>query len=444
MFKKSKLAIVISGLMLLSACGGSSDNSPSTETGHDHHDHDHQHEDNIGRLAISEHNSTTVRVRDIKSGNENKLTLAHQPSGLYGSASHRFLLALSRDNHSVEIFDGGLYKEPHGDHDDLHAVAPTSLLKITTEYQPTHYRTLNDRANIFFDGKNTLAKAAAFYDFSDDDLINAQKNPENLRHYQFPTYMHGVGEPLGTTVLAPVRAATAKGVLPSAVAQYDYDETSKQYTEVQKFADACPSLHGAISTNTVSAFGCSDGVLLISRENNQFTATHIKNPAGLAREVSKGKFARVGGFDGVATSGVLAAWASGELWALNIADKSLTKVDWTGGDATAKYSTAYMDDEGKYLLVLDTAGNIHVLDVAQNFKNIKKIHVIDKMPNLTGHAAVGIVASPRNDDVYIVNSDAKQIAVLNLHELALEAPIQLDFVPEKLAWLGFTGEAVSH
>ena len=298
--------------------------------------------------------------------------------------------------------------------------------------RPTHYRDNETRSAFFFDGDNENALLSSIIDFNDDEILN-----NTVRSLELSNAMHGVAEPRGDFLLASYRAAEASSVLPDQVELFKFDSNSGEYDVVERFEEHCPSLHGAFSTEDASVFGCSDGVLVIRQNGELFSAEKITNPA----EMAEG--ARIGSFSGFADSNVLAGWARGKLYAIDLDHNTIELVDWTGG-SEAEYSTAKMDDEGNILMVLNKAGGLHLLDAKDNFKHLIEIKVLTALPAVEGHARISIASNKSNEDVYITDAVNNQLVVVNLEHQELEASISLPFTPKHVAWVGIAADGHDH
>jgi hypothetical protein len=149
--------------LVLTACGGGSDD--------DSHDHDHAGIDTAGRLAIAENASPTLHLHDLDSGRiAHRLTLAHAPSAVYASPGRRYALAFQRPQDSVQVIDGGIWQEDHGDHDHDYRAEPQLLTLRLAGPQPTHYDDRAGQAAIFMDGRASTAQNASARLINDDSL----------------------------------------------------------------------------------------------------------------------------------------------------------------------------------------------------------------------------------------------------------------------------------
>ena len=419
---------ILLAVMSLTACKGSSSNS----SGDEHQSGDFDTSSN-GRLVISFADTAEVAVMDLQDGSEiERISLNNIASAVHSSPQHRFALIAQRDQGEVQIIDGGMYQEDHGDHLHPYEETPSLISKAFSGAKPTHYREHEGQAAFFLDGDSEQSLLSKVISFNDEAILHNEE-----RSLELDNFMHGVAEPRDEYLLATYRPAEAVSVLPEQVELYKFNTASAGYDLVERFDEACPSLHGAFSTEEASVFGCSDGVLMIKQEGDTFTASKIANPDSMA----EGE--RIGSFSGHADGHVVAGWASGKLYQLNIDAESLVQIDWTQGEAV-EYSTAKMDDEGTVLLVLDKQGSVHLLDVEDDFSRLSKIKIIEEMPELTGHSSVAITTNYANEEAYFVDSVAQKIVVIDVEEAHLEGSIDLAFTPKALAWVGIAEAEHDH
>lgn len=426
--KMAKRALpLLVAVTLLSACKDSSDNKV------DKHQTSGYDVNKTGRLVVTAAESSELAIFSVQDGSLiERFNLNNPASGLYSSPQSRFALVAQRDHNQVQVLDGGVYQEDHGDHLHPYEKDPQIIEQVLNGVRPTHYRDNETRSAFFFDGSGENALLSSVIDFNDNEILN-----NNIRSLELSTAMHGVAEPRGNFLLATYRAPTATSVLPDQVELFKFNSNSGNYDVIERFEERCPALHGAFSTEDASVFGCSDGVLVIRQNGESFSAEKIANPAGMTAGT------RIGGFSGFADSNLLAGWASGELYALNLDNSSIELVDWTGGSA-AEYSTAKMDDEGNILMVLNKTGGLHLLDANDNFKHLIEIQVLSALPTLEGHASISIASSKSTDDVYITDAVNNQLVVVNLEHKELEKSISLPFAPKHVTWVGIPGETEEH
>ena len=87
----------------------------------DHHDHgEHGEIELAGRLLIGDGETGDLSVIDLETGHvhQNEFDLGSRAGRIYPTKSGRFAIAVSSDANAVNIIDGGMYLEAHGDHFD--------------------------------------------------------------------------------------------------------------------------------------------------------------------------------------------------------------------------------------------------------------------------------------------------------------------------------------
>ena len=434
---KKVLPILISTL-LLSACKDSSNND-SNDKALEHHD-----ESETGRLVVSssgiENGDGTIDTPEIAVLNAQdgalieRFPLVNYASQVYTSPQARFALIAQKDQNQVQIVDGGLYQEDHGDHLHPYDIAPTVMDLTFNGVRPTHFRDNESRSAFFFDGNKGDALMASIVDFDDDEILSG-----NVRNLELESAMHGTAEPREDYLISTYRNEEKSGA--DQVELHKFNSDSGNYDFVKRFEELCPGLHGSFSTEEASVFGCKDGVLVISQEGDTFTSSKIVNTAEVTA-IAEGAY--ISGFRGFADSHVIAGYAKGELIAIDLDEKTMAIANWRGNNADAVYSTAAMDDEGTVLMVLNSDGGLHLLDANNNFSHLKTIQVLDGVPELEGWDRISIIPSKASENVYITDPDNNRLVVVNIEHQEVETPIELPFTPKHATWVGVPGETHSH
>ena len=254
---------------------------------HDDHD-DHAMEDHAmeeggeihGRLLIADGSEARVSILDLEDGHVDlhALQVAAASATLYSSPSGRFVYAISRgpeDNDDrVQIFDGGIYLEEHGDHFDLVEDGVSELALGTTDERPVHVAVHGGYVAIFHDGSG---RAALFDEHELEEEGNAYE-PVWLE----AGLQHGAVVPLGEEYVVvssnnPDYPATATSSLPLGVEVRTLDDTVV-YNASNR---ACPGLHGEAANHHGVLFGCTGGVLFIEGHDGDFEHVFIPNPSSM-------------------------------------------------------------------------------------------------------------------------------------------------------------------
>jgi hypothetical protein len=406
------LAAALSATLLLAACGGGSNS--------DDHDDDY-HIDTLGRLVIAD-GSPTVRVLDLDSGTVvQNFTLDHAPSALYASPGQRYALAVQRTQDQVQFIDGGIYQEDHGDHLHDYKRNPSLLNWRLGGVRPTHYEVHGHLGALFMDGLDASNLPAEAVVLTDASLAAGQA----LARLTLPRAMHGTAEPRGNFLLTTYREAGSETTLPSQVELYQRSDDSG-YSFVQRFETPCPRLHGSYSIASHSAFGCSDGVLVVTQDGSNFSARKLPNPVDLDPGV------RIGTIIGHPERANFIGIASpGHFFDIDPVAGTLTRINWAQGRTRRAHA---MDAKGRHLLILDDQGTLHVLDGNAGWAVRATLPAITSMPTAAPFPTIAVNRAAHR--AYLSDPNGSRIVVVDLETASLAAPIALNFNPTLLTWVG--------
>ena len=243
---------------------------------HDHAmEHGHGHELELaGRLLIGDGETGALSVIDLETGHvhENEFDLGSRAGRIYPTGSGRFAIAVSSDANAVNIIDGGMYLEEHGDHFDM-VEQEVSLLGINlTGDRPVHMYVGGEWATVYYDGSGDFL------------LINEHELEEEGSSY-VPIKMnagaqHGAVIPLeddlfAVTIQHPNFAQNPTEYrLPIGAEIWDLDGNSLHR------AEGCPDLHGDAGNGHMAVFGCTGGVLMVENHHGEYEDAFIPAPAG--------------------------------------------------------------------------------------------------------------------------------------------------------------------
>ena len=194
----------------------------------------------------------------------------------------------------------------------------------------------------------------------------------------------------------------------------------------QRFDVPCHDLHGSYSNASYSAFGCSDGVLVIQQNGSAFTASKIANPPALPAGVRIGTIAghpKEVRFMGLA--------APGHVFEIDPARSAITPITWAEGRTRRAHA---FDRTGRHFVLLDDTGVTHWLDAQAQWRVAKTLPVVAQMP--TAAPFPTLLSSRARDTLFVTDVAAKQIAVIDSQNIAVTQRIGLDFSPNGQAWLG--------
>ena len=405
--------IALTALLAVAACGGGDDGGGG---------HTPERIDSAGLLALTEAGQPTVRLLDLdKAVVTHSLKVANAPSDIVASPGGRYALAVQRLQDQAQVIDGGLWQEDHGDHLHDYRAEPRLLTGALSGPRPTHYEVKDGTAALFMDCVADAQQPAAVQVLTEASL--ARIVPDSS--FTLPAAVHGTAEPRGSGfMLVSARTDDAPGTLPNAVDLYQ--RGAGGWTMAQRFDVPCPDLHGSYSNASYSAFGCSDGVLVIQQNGSAFTASKIANPPALPAGVRIGTIAghpKEVRFIGLA--------APGHVFEIDPARSAITPITWAEGRTRRAHA---FDRTGRHFVLLDDTGVTHWLDAQAQWRVAKTLPVVAQMP--TAAPFPTLLSSRARDTLFVTDVAAKQIAVIDSQNIAVTQSIGLDFSPNGQAWLG--------
>ncbi|MEJ6476929.1 hypothetical protein [Pseudoalteromonas piscicida] len=436
------MAVAISAA-LLSACGGTEHtivkvDPPTQEIGdgeHDDHDHGDAVTDTNGRLLVTSAGSNVVNLYSTadKSLIE-AFGVTHYPKYVYSSENHRFAVLVQRDEGLVEFIDSGLYQEAHGDHFHMHQDAPAVAEFHFESVKPTHVTAGGSGVAIFSDGDKDSQQNAGVVMFSEAHISGEQSEVAQL-HYE--TYMHGAAQARGEFLISTIRDPQSETSLPSQIGLYHAH--GDHFHQESVFDVSCPALHGSAQSEDVIAFGCGDGVALITQQGEAFSAVKVANPDYFA----EGQ--RIGTLKGHHDAAQFIASAGNDVLMVEPEEGHIEQLTWqpSEGYRLASFGFSFA---GEHVVVMDTAGKLSVFaahehDGEHHWETAGELQVstadLTAMPE--GHS-FQITFSQAEQAVYVSDPIAKQIKKIDLEAAELVDTFELDYIPEKLVWLGITGE----
>ena len=388
-------------------------------------DHDHDHAETTGRLVIAQSGAPTAHVFDL---DEETLiaafTIDFPASAVNPSPDRRYAVVLQRSDNVTQFIDGGIWQEDHGDHLHDYVEDPLLLAMKLDGVRPTHFEVHDELAALFFDGNGATGDNAGVAMLTDDSITDGDTEAT----LDLPVAMHGTAEPRGDFLLTTYRdPADTSTTLPSAVELYERKGTG--YDFVERFAEPCTVLHGSYSNETHSAFGCGDGVLLVEQDGDSFTASKVPNPAGMAVG------ARIGTIVGHHELADFGGWAGSAFYVIDTSAGTMTEVDWNGAAAVTRAAHA-MDAHGENFLILDSDGDLHFLDPADDWNSRGVLE--DVVGSFTASPAPqpAIVVSLAGEVAFVSDPDDQSVAIIDLESRSLIERIDLGFTPAGFTWLG--------
>ena len=425
--RPTRLLPALAAAGVLAACGGA--NEPAADR-HDH-GHDHAHLETAGRLAVADAGQPTLRLFDLDA----QPPLAHAfmlddvPSALYASPGDRYVLAYQPDR--VQFVDGGIFQEPHGDHDDDRKIDPGLVPWRLTGTRPAHYDLQAGlQAAVFMDGSasETPVQPASVQIVTDGSIAAGQVRAS----LDYAEPLHGLAEPVGDFLFAASRAADAPDALPTHLEQFRRDGAA--YAAVRQVPTRCNSMHGSFAAQRFIVAGCEDGVLAVALDDDgSFTDRKITTPL------------RVGTIAGHPASGAQFVAIANEGSPPNQTTRFFA-VDAIAGTAAPLLPQGWRDGRvrrahvfdrsGERLFVLDDEGTLYVLQRSGSaWSTAARLPgTIPEMPPAAPWPA--LAASGARDEIYLSDPQAQRIRVLDAISGTQRSEFGLGYTPSALAWVG--------
>lgn len=401
----------------------------------DHDDHAMEEEAELhGRLLIADGSEARVSILDLETGHVDlhALEVAAASATLYSSPSGRFVYALSRgpeDNDDrVQIFDGGIYLEEHGDHFDLVEDDVSALTLGTTDERPVHVAVHGGHVAIFHDGSG---RAALFDEHELEEEGNAYE-PVWLE----AGLQHGAVVPLDeeyavVTSNNPDYPATASSSLPLGVEVRTLDNTVV-YDASNR---ACPGLHGEAANHHGVLFGCVGGVLFIHGHDGEFHHDFIPNPS------SMNEAARIGSVYAHEEAELFFGSASyrnddgdrvnGGLWAIDAEGESMTQV--LPATAEKRVLRAAYDGHGEVAFFLTYDGTLNAVD-AESGELMEAIELVEPFDGDTSPSITTV-----GDLLYVTDRVHGRVIEFNLDHGHAEREWNVGGEPRSVAFAGIGG-----
>lgn len=416
---------LITLLGFLSACGGG-DTKLIERDPIPVDDHDEATPATKGRLLIADKDQSKVSVWEIA----DKQILAEYSvtdiaSAIYASPSYRYGVVVQRNADKINIVDSGLFQEDHGDHLDDEVESPMLLSFTIDDSRPTHYVKNAEQIAIFYDGNAATTTPAKVGVFTEANLMN--NTAGNWLNYN--THMHGAAQARGEFLLSSIRNPASTSTLPDNVGLYK--NNAGIFEEQSIFSDDCPGLHGSAQNTNKILFGCTDGVLVITQNGNEFTSSKILNTADFSGTM------RIGTVEMHEDSSDAIGIASGKIFVIDTLANSMTPINWVDRSiASAPGATAYdFADDGELFVILDNQGYITTIDT-NNWQVIDRFKVVaSDFTNLATGTRYELALTPGHN-AYVSDPITKKIHEIDLDENTSTEILQLNFTPLKITWLG--------
>ena len=190
--------------------------------------------------------------------------------------------------------------------------------------------------------------------------------------------------------------------------------------------DPCNWLHGEAATKTTVAFGCTDGVLLISKTDEGLTSTKISAPQE--------------DIDNNIRVGTVAAHDEVSYFLGNYGKNKYVEIDpventLTPKDIAIDYSRFAFSKDGKYIVFLGRDGSLGVVDTTSR----ELVHQSLVTSESTGenHGAADPKMELGKGMVYITNPAEGSIVVFDLTTLSIKTKFEVGGMPTMVTRLDY-------
>lgn len=359
-----------------------------------------------GRLVTSSATLAEAYVVDLDTLAVSTVPVAGPGAAVQGSGgTSPFVWIANYPTGPVEILDVGSYITPHTDHFHLDKTDPALHPFSIEGPQPTHVVEHDGLVAAYFDG---LGEAHMFSEaqLSTGGDVDVEVLATNMPHHGVALSWH---EHLLITegeVADPPDPQWGE-TIPVGVAVYDLEDPSAAIHQTP----ACTKLHGETAQPDYVAYGCDEGVLVVTHDGDVFSSEVLDYPAGA--------IGRAYGLKSHASSSLVV----GDL------GPALVSIDPISGTVTSHSLPAaqksFVFEDGDHLLVLGADGSLYRVALADFSVEGEPLPLVDAFGDLD--AGMVLVAADR---LYLMDSrDTAVLAVdLDAWEL-LSLSIELPSAP---------------
>ncbi len=222
-----------------------------------------------GRLVVASATLPEVYVVDLDTFASWTVPVAAPGAiiqGAEGTSPYSWMAHYGDDR--VEIIDVGSRVTAHGDHFHLSKKDPSLHPFSMSDPQPTHIVTHDGKVAVYFDGLGE-AHIVSTTQLSSGGEIDIEVVPTNMPH-------HGVALVWHDHLLISTAVEVEGMPSPAGVAVYDLSDTSTPVHET----GTCTALHGETAREDYVAFGCGEGILLVTHDGTEFSSEMLAYPEG--------------------------------------------------------------------------------------------------------------------------------------------------------------------
>ena len=380
-----------------------------------------------GRLLVGDGETGALSVIDLESGevHQDEFDLGSRAGRIYATASGRYAVAVSSDANTAHIFDGGIYLEEHGDHEDL---VEDDLRRLDVDLagdRPVHLYTAGEWATIFYDGSGDVV------------LINEHELEEDGDQFAPVGFNagphHGAAIPLDDDLFAvslqhpDFAQSPADYRLPIGAEVRDLDGNVLYSAEA-----GCPDLHGDAGNGHMAIFGCTGGALAVEAHDGDFEDWFIAAPEGSPADFRLTSIFGYAGLDhfyalGSAVGLYLVEPEEGEMEQLIPASDALRPIQVS------------ISHDGELLVVVMSDGELRVYDAHDADLLAASSDILSDAIDPSFWARPHIATAPGH--LFVTDSAAGQVIALEVHgdELEVVESWEISGKPTKVAFVGILG-----
>ncbi|MCG7497417.1 hypothetical protein MHO82_11120 [Vibrio sp. Of7-15] len=416
---KKLLALTIS-LILMGCNTGTND---TAATGHEP-EHGHNEASLPGRLMISDADSASVHVLNTEDlALVEQISVQNPISDLHVSPSFRYALAVQKQQGIVQVIDGGVWSEPHGDHSHDYTKTPVLLSGEFNEVTPSQFKIEGNKATLFYEGDETSGVSAQFKVLSDDSLGKGQE----LAHFAFPYSLQGIAQIWGDYVFTGVKGEGSTSQVPDRIGVLSSHNDHFHYEGM--FEVTCPELaDSALNSQKDVMFACADGVVVIQDGGDHFASKKITNPASIT---AGERIETI--LSSAKSTTALGLTASKQVFRITPETDVLTELNWRTNAEQNALAISMTEDT---FALLNTDGTLLTFDVNHDFNKVADIKIWDEKVTLTGTQKIEMAFDPKTKLLYISNPANKTLVEVNMAQHKVNRVIDLAFTPSDLVWVG--------
>jgi hypothetical protein len=423
----------------------------------------------VGRLLVADLNDAVLAQVDLDTGEviEEKFTIDGTAS-LYASPSGRFGLALQKEPGRVDLYDGGIYLESHGDHYD-NINTDLSFMTYFEGVSPVHVVSRGRYMIVHFDKSDTgqvliLDEYQMAMDLEDGNL---DESPVRLS----PGKQHGAVVPMGddlfviTTPTPAYLNGETRNPLPHGVHVRNLNDevlfgisneaNSEGVYERVVVGDgeaACDGLHGEYGNGKTSVFGCRSGVRVVAMaESDGFETFFIDNPPGpdtfyfdevgaegrSADEIFSGlRIGSIRGSDHLDHyfGHMTYSESSGGIYLIDPVNRRMTLT--VPSDSTQRPTAYDVDHEGKYLFVLMSGGEIRKYDGTTGVLVSEKPDAFTPITDFSDHGKYFPGLTLGLGKVFYTDPKTGTVVQMDMESMEIESTYAVGGEPSELVFLG--------